>query len=265
MPKFSVLMSVFDCEDTISSALQSLVNQSFSSFEVVIVCDGCRDATVEIVRSYSDKLKLIVIDRAANSGLTRSLNIGLDYCSGEYILRLDSDDFYLPDYIESVDREVTEACKLDLVCFGAVKVSDNSIVGIPSFRAVDFVVDSRTYKDYVLTTNINIHGGFCFRATWLKKLKYNEKYIYAQDYECFLRFRRLGLQVEHRLDIKKYILTSSKGSISSRKFLKQSYFALSASLTNCALDRSIRWPRKLVIMMLAGLICFRKIIFKYAF
>ena len=265
MPKFSILMSVFDCENTIRSALQSLVNQSFSSFEVVIVCDGCRDATAEIVRSYSDKLKLVVIERAVNSGLTRSLNIGLDHCSGEYILRLDSDDFYLPDYIEAVNREVIEARELDLVCFGAVKVSDDTIVGIPSLRAVKFAVENRAYKDYILTTNINIHGGFCFRATSLKKMKYNENYVYAQDYECFLRFRRLGQKVEHRFDIKKYVLTSSKQSISSRKFLEQSYFALSASLVNCALDRSIRLPRKLVLMLIASLIFSRKILFNYAF
>ncbi len=264
MSKYSVLISVLDGERTISSALQSLVNQSFKSFEVVVVCDGCRDSTVEIVRSYADKLKLILIERVTNSGLTRSLNIGLDHCSGEYILRLDADDFYLPDYIEAVDREVNDGCKIDLICFGAIKVSDTSIVGVPSPRAVSFATEKLSYKDYVLATNINIHGGFCFRASALKSLRYNEKFIYAQDYECFLRFRRLGLKVENRFGIKKYVLISSQSSISSRSFLKQSYFALTASLVNCALDSRMSLLRKFMIMILAIIIFLRKVLFKYA-
>jgi glycosyltransferase involved in cell wall biosynthesis len=95
LPLITVLMPVFNGEKYLRQAIDSILNQSYSSFEFIIVNDGSTDNTEAIIRSYSDhRIKLI---NRSNGGVSAALNTGLQYASGKYIARMDSDDIAMPE------------------------------------------------------------------------------------------------------------------------------------------------------------------------
>ncbi len=89
-PKISVLMSVYNGEKYLSLAIESILNQSFSDFEFIIINDGSKDRSLEIIKSYPDR-RIRLIDQP-NAGLAASLNKGIGLSKGEYIARMDADD-----------------------------------------------------------------------------------------------------------------------------------------------------------------------------
>lgn len=96
MPKVTVLMPVYNGEKYLKEAIDSILNQTFSDFEFLIINDGSTDNTVGIINSYNDsRIRLVHNDK--NLGLITTLNKGFDLARGEYIARMDCDDVSLPD------------------------------------------------------------------------------------------------------------------------------------------------------------------------
>ena len=98
-PRITVLMPVYNCELYIKEAIDSILNQSFSDFEFIIIDDASSDSTVSIIKAYDDpRIQLIV--KQQNSGYTNSLNYGLSIAKGEYIARMDGDDISFSERFE---------------------------------------------------------------------------------------------------------------------------------------------------------------------
>lgn len=95
-PKVSVLMSVFNGDRYLQQAIDSILNQSYTDFEFVIVDDGSSQATKELLAAQKDPRINLIINRS-NIGLTKSLNIGLAECRGKYVARMDCDDVSCTD------------------------------------------------------------------------------------------------------------------------------------------------------------------------
>lgn len=96
-PRISVVMPAYNSENYIGEAIESILNQTYSDFEFIILNDGSTDNTAKIVKEYAKKDKRIkFIDNKKNQGLVSVLNQGLDLARGEYIARMDSDDISLP-------------------------------------------------------------------------------------------------------------------------------------------------------------------------
>jgi glycosyltransferase involved in cell wall biosynthesis len=91
--KISVLLPVYNNEKNVNYTIESILKQTYSNFEVIIVNDGSTDNTLEILNSYQKKDKRIkIINKQTNSGVIDSLNIGLKKCSSDYVIRHDSED-----------------------------------------------------------------------------------------------------------------------------------------------------------------------------
>ena len=122
-PSVSVLLAAYNAEPYIAEAVESVLAQTFSDFELIVVNDGSTDRTADIVRSYSDP-RLIILDNDCNLGLTPSLNRGLAAARGDFIARLDADDLATP---ERLQRQVAFLnTRTDVVLVGAnVRVIDS--------------------------------------------------------------------------------------------------------------------------------------------
>jgi hypothetical protein len=92
-------MSVYNGERFLSEAIQSVLNQSFSDFEFIIINDGSTDGTLSILESHDDA-RIVLVSNQANIGLSSSLNKGLALAQGEYVARMDADDVALPHRFE---------------------------------------------------------------------------------------------------------------------------------------------------------------------
>lgn len=95
-PSLSVLFCVYNGERYLNEAVQSILAQTFSDFEMVVVDDGSTDATPKILDSFDDS-RIVRLRNETNRGLVASLNIAIALAHGKYLVRMDADDLSLPD------------------------------------------------------------------------------------------------------------------------------------------------------------------------
>jgi len=98
-PRVTVLMPVYNGESYLREAIESILEQTYTDFEFLIINDGSTDKSVEIVRSYKDS-RIRLVQNENNIGLINTLNKGIDLSTGQYIARMDCDDISLPARIE---------------------------------------------------------------------------------------------------------------------------------------------------------------------
>jgi glycosyltransferase involved in cell wall biosynthesis len=102
MSRFSVIIPLYNKENFIANTLQSVLDQSFSDFKVIIVSDCGTDKSLDIVKTYTDP-RINIIEHIENKGLSASRNTGIKNSTAEYIAFLDADDLWKPSFLEKID------------------------------------------------------------------------------------------------------------------------------------------------------------------
>jgi glycosyltransferase involved in cell wall biosynthesis len=92
MPKLSVVMSVYNGERYLDECMQSILQQSFTNFEFIVINDGSTDKSLDILKQYQQSDDRVYIINQSNAGLSASLNRGIAIAKGKYIARMDADD-----------------------------------------------------------------------------------------------------------------------------------------------------------------------------
>lgn len=100
--KVSVIMGIYNCASTLPEAIDSIVNQTYENWELIMCDDGSKDNTYQVAESYQCKYpdKIVLIKNEKNMGLNYTLNHCLKYVKGDYIARMDGDDISLPTRFE---------------------------------------------------------------------------------------------------------------------------------------------------------------------
>lgn len=98
-PTLSIIMPVYNTERYISETIESLLNQTFNDFELIVVDDACTDKSIEIVKSFDDP-RIRILTNESNKGIVYSRNRGNSESLGKFIAPFDSDDIALPDKFE---------------------------------------------------------------------------------------------------------------------------------------------------------------------
>lgn len=124
MPKFSIIIPVYNVEEYIKECLDSVFNQTFEDYEVIVVNDGTKDNSMNIVKDYD-----VSIINQKNKGLSAARNTGVRYAKGEYLLFLDSDDYIEKELLENINNSLDN--NPDLVRYQGRKVFENKIVDYP--------------------------------------------------------------------------------------------------------------------------------------
>ena len=114
--KVSIIMGVYNGVNTLEEAIESIINQTYSNWELVVCDDQSTDESLNILKKYALKDNRIkVITNPQNSGLAASLNQCLKYVSGTYIARMDADDLSVPERLEKQVRFLEEHPEINLV------------------------------------------------------------------------------------------------------------------------------------------------------
>ena len=181
--KVTVLRSVYNGEKYLREAIESILNQTFTDFEFLIINDGSTDRTTEILQSY-DNPRIKIIDNGKNIGLTKSLNKGLRMARGEYIARMDADDVSMLERLgKEVDfLETHQDCAV-VGTFAKVLNEDSEVI-----RLMDRPIDDAQIREFFRRDNCIAHGSAMIRKTCLENVgSYDESIARAQDYELWLR------------------------------------------------------------------------------
>lgn len=123
--KFSIIIPAFNSENTIKRALCSVQNQSFGDFEVLIIDDGSTDNTAKICKDFTGYDKRFKYHFQTNKGVSAARNYGISIATGEFLLFLDSDDAYLPNYLSVLNEVITLHSDCDNFWFDYETVENN--------------------------------------------------------------------------------------------------------------------------------------------
>ena len=127
MSKVSIILPVYNVQDYLNASIQSVLDQTYTSFELIIVNDGSTDSSLEICKCYAQEDCRIKLVDKENGGLSSARNAGLDVAKGDYIYFFDSDDYIDTNTIQIM---VQEKEKLQVGCLvaGHINVKEDGIV-----------------------------------------------------------------------------------------------------------------------------------------
>lgn len=188
IPKVSVILPVYNAGYFLIEAIESILNQTFTEFELIIINDGSTDNSGEIIAGFHDS-RIRVINQV-NNGLRATLNLGLLKAKGAYIARMDQDDVSLSDrFAKQVAFLETHK---DHVLIGTTYAYINEQGKITG--AFPALLDDEDIKRELYTKSPFGHGTVMFRATALKEggYTYSQEAVHVEDYEFWLRFSKAG-------------------------------------------------------------------------
>lgn len=109
MIKYSFIVPVYNTEKFLKKCLDSLVNQTYKDFEIIVVNDGSTDKSSNIISKYQKKYKNVIVIDKENEGLSMARNRGVQKSSGKYIIFVDSDDYVSNKLLEEVDKKIDDS------------------------------------------------------------------------------------------------------------------------------------------------------------
>ncbi len=222
-PLISVLMPVYNCSKYIYNSTISILNQTFSDFELIIIDDCSTDNTVDILKKFNDE-RIVLIVKQKNTGITNSLNYALDISKGKYLARMDGDDISNIDRLEK-QYKFMEGHPDVVLCGGGYEViksnyehaqqGDIFVQKAPA-ATLDVLTRSwirifwgkgdiriKTFKPYLLhgelLFDLATHCSFAHPTVMIKsevlkmnKVKYNPKFEFAEEYEMWTKLSEYG-------------------------------------------------------------------------
>lgn len=187
----SIILSVYNGEKYLDDSISSVLSQSYKHFELIIINDGSSDNSISIITEWSKKDKRIVVVDKKNTGLTSSLNIGLEKSNGKYIARIDADDVWLSSKLESQVDFMEKHPEIVLLGTGTNFINEDGEV-LNQNEVKQPTTDLELRKIY-LYKNPFVHSSVLFRTSTMISLgPYNVNYKYAQDYEFWYRMMKVG-------------------------------------------------------------------------
>lgn len=212
MELISIIVPVYNVEEYIEQALDSLINQTYKNIEIIIIDDGSTDNSAIICEKYAEEDKRIVVIHTANNGVAIARNLGINLAKGEYIGFVDPDDYINLDMFEKLYGALKE-CKADIACCRRKNFGIENSVGGYYFshekkilskkqmmmiyaQSMDWSICNKLYKSNIIKSYFfpeNIKFGEDF-FTVFKWISLSDKIVYLQEPLYFYRMGRSGSQ-----------------------------------------------------------------------
>ncbi len=191
LPQISVIMSVYNGSRYLNESIASILSQTFTDWEFIIINDGSTDNSESIVQGWQNRDERIKLISRGHKGLTISLNEGLSYAQGEYIARMDADDIALPDrfakqvaFLDENPDHVAVGCRMLVI----------DPEGMPIFTCSRLTTHEEIDAAYMAgQAGIIGHPAVMIRRRVIESIGgYREQFTYAQDRDLFLRLAEVG-------------------------------------------------------------------------
>lgn len=183
--KVSVLMPAYNAEKYIAEAIESILNQTFKDFELIIINDCSTDETWNLIQKYS-KLdnRIKSFQNTSNLKLSKTLNRGIDLANGKYIARMDADDVSMPERLQKQFDYMEQHPDVGIIgSTMEIMNADGKIIGKRRYGLIDAQIRRNMYR----------YSPFCHPAIMIRKSilelagKYDERWNPAEDYELYFR------------------------------------------------------------------------------
>ena len=192
-PAISVIMSVYNGEDYLKEAAESIINQTFKDWELIIVNDCSSDNTANILNELSESDERIrIVTNEVNLKLPTSLNKAISLAEGEFVARMDSDDIALAERLQKQYDFMKKNPDVHLSSCRFMTLKGNVI----SSGGCGGRCDDASLRALLLVTNPILHPGVIAKTETMKKLMYDVTLTCSEDLEMWIRFSEEGYKME---------------------------------------------------------------------
>lgn len=186
-PDISVIMSVYNGEEYLIEAIESVRNQTFKNWELIVINDCSTDSTAKILADFSLKDERVKVHtNEVNLRLPSSLNKAISLCTGKYIARMDADDICLPERLEKQYKFMEENSDVALSSCRFLTVKN----GVYASGGAGGRCDFKALRAMLLVSNPILHPGVIARAEIMKKFNYDTTLTCTEDLELWTRMAR---------------------------------------------------------------------------
>jgi glycosyltransferase involved in cell wall biosynthesis len=207
-PVVSVVIPCYNHGNYLSTAIESVLAQTFTSYEVVVVDDGSVDNTKEVAAKYPE----VVYIYQANKGLSAARNTGIDNSRGKYFVFLDADDTLYPNGLEINVEQLTLHPKAAFVSGAHKKIDENGRV----LEDEKVSVETNHYQALLQGNYIGMHATVLYQKWVFDELRFDETLRACEDYDLYLKIARKFRVIHHTEYIADYMIhtTNMSGNIS---------------------------------------------------
>ena len=182
-PLVSIGMSVLNCEKTLSAAVQSIINQTYSNWELILIDDGSEDRTVEVAKRFHQDNRIRVFADGLNQQLPVRLNQAIALSRGKYFARMDGDDISYPERLQRQVEYLESHAEIDLLGTSYINFDANGrATGVTPSQASHAQICSRPWVSFGL-----LHPTWMGKIDWFCKYQYRADAIRMEDYDLMLR------------------------------------------------------------------------------
>lgn len=190
MPKYSIIVPVYNSEKYLDDCLKSIFNQTNQDYEVICINDGSTDKSFDILNKYKDEIIIINQD---NMGLSVARNNGVKKASGKYLLFVDSDDVIENKLLEKIDN--VSKNNPDLIRFGVIEVDGDSKVSVPA-PIFNNLTGNEAFKNIVKNKYVEPAWLYAYRKDFYIKNKFEFlPNMYHEDFGLIPRIIMLADKV----------------------------------------------------------------------
>lgn len=220
----SVIIPVYNVEKYLSRCMRSLLNQSFSDFEILLIDDGSTDKSGRLCDMYSEKFDLIKTYHKVNGGLSDARNYGIDRAKGKYITFIDPDDFVHKDYLRTL-FELIQEDDVQVSCISGIRYLEGS--KIPSAgNCPGYTVDTVDgLRNMLIREGFGVSAwGKLFERDLFKKVRFPTGKVYEDIFTIpyvIAKSPKISYKSEYM-----YYYFVRKGSITHEKFDSRDFMML---------------------------------------
>lgn len=193
-PAISIILPAYNAAKYIGETISSLLSQTFTDFELLVMDDGSTDDTIPVVQSFSDG-RIRLIENGQNLGLVKTLNKAATLCKGQYAARMDADDIALPNRLQ-LQKDFLDQHPQTAAVAGWVSFIDENGTQTGVWELDRQTNTSAAIKKALLKENCIAHPTVMIRTAILQQFLYNPRQRNIEDYDLWLRLCAAGMQIE---------------------------------------------------------------------
>jgi glycosyltransferase involved in cell wall biosynthesis len=246
-PFITVVIPLYNKQNYVGKTLESVLNQSFTNFEVVLINDCSTDNSFAVVAAFDDS-RIKLLSHSKNQGLSATRNTGIKNATSKYIAFLDADDLWKPDFLKEIYQLITSFPDAHLFATNYEEIIDDKITILPANGAEKLLKNGliSNYFEKSLMQPLYCPSSFCVKKEVFEKIGfYNEKITYGEDVDFNIRANLVYKLVYSTCALTQYHTVSenqiTQSNFSSKKITDFDYFE--KNNTNLSLKKFIDFQR----------------------
>jgi len=221
IPVVSIVLPVYNSDAYLKESIESILAQTFTDFELIILNDGSSDHSADIILSYSDK-RIIYLKNETNRGLIYTLNKGIEHAIGKYTARMDADDICEVNRLEIQKNWLDTHPQTSIVCSFSEFINEKK-ANVGFYKADRKYVSSHQLRKRLPYQNCITHPTIMGKSEIFKTYKYAAYQQNIEDYDLWLRLAADGKIIE-KIPKSLLLYRLHPASITHTKLKKTNFF-----------------------------------------